>query len=112
MFQGFYLREFANHLTQMHEGARTRAELCNWDGVELLRVYAAGPRRNKIRIAGRLGDGLWHNADDWRGREPQPADDVGLRIVFNDLEIPREDLLRIVRQINEYIHAYGVDCEI
>lgn len=112
MFQGYYLRKFADDLARIDEGVDTQGALRNWDGDDVLRVVAGGPRRTDVRISVRLGDHLGADGEDWNGREAQAEYEFGLRITVNDFQVSREMVMQIVRQINEYIRVYGVLCDI
>ena len=112
MFQGYYLRKFADDLARIDEGLDTQAVLRNWDGDDVLRVAAGGPRRTDFRISVRLGDHLWRDGQDWHAREAQTEYEVGLRVTVNDFQISRELVMQIVRQINEYIRVHGVLCDV
>lgn len=73
----------------------------------LARVTMAGPPKNWTLISAQVGDRTWGTQVP-AGSEPPETANKGLQIVFDNLAVPRDELLSRVRRINEYIRLHDV----
>lgn len=119
VLMGYWLRTFADQLMALREGKADIAKLKDWDDFCILRAFAVHPGRGRIWIEGHLGYKYDHSSDYPRSPKKEPTSPQGnpplelwggCQIAFNGFEIDQTDALQLARDINEHIHASGVDC--